>query len=56
MARRRNQKKKQETLVDLVEARDQAQSFMEKNQNLVFGALVALVLIIGGFFRISFFL
>jgi hypothetical protein len=38
MARRKkNQKKSDETLVDIVEVRDQAQSFMDKNRNLVFG-------------------
>ena len=55
MARRRNQKKSQETLVDLVEARDQAQSFMEKHQNTVFGVLVGLVIVIGGFMAYRFF-
>ena len=51
MARRkRNQKKADETLVDIVEVRDQVQSFLDQNQNLVFGGLLAVVLIIGGFF------
>ena len=50
MARRRNPRKKDETLVDIVEARDQARSFMDENQNLLLGGLLALVLIIGGFF------
>lgn len=50
MARRRqNQKKADETLVDIVEVRDQAQGFMDANQNYIFGGLVALVVIIGGF-------
>ncbi len=51
MARRkRNQKKADETLVDIVEVRDSAQHFMDNNQNYIFGALVALVVVIGGFF------
>ncbi len=54
MARRRNKKKKEETLVDLVEARDQAQSFVEKNQTAIFGGLVAFVLIIGGLFAYTY--
>jgi tetratricopeptide (TPR) repeat protein len=50
MARRkRNQKKADETLVDLVEARESAQSFYETNQNLIFGILIAVVVGIGGF-------
>ncbi|WP_282780189.1 tetratricopeptide repeat protein [Phaeodactylibacter xiamenensis] len=50
MARRkRNQKQSDETLVDIVEVRDQAQGFMDANQNYIFGGLVALVLIVGGF-------
>ena len=54
MARRRNKKKKDETLVDLVEARDQAQSFIEKNQTMIFGGLVVFVLIIGGLFAYNY--
>lgn len=52
MARRRKQDNKQndETLVDLVEARDNATGFIEKNQGTIFGALVGLVVIIGGLF------
>ena len=51
MARRkRNQKKADETLVDIVEVRDQAQSFVDRNQNLVLGGLLVIVLIIGGIF------
>ena len=49
MARRRNQKK-QETIVDVVEARDKATNYFEENQNTVLGLLALAVLIIGGFF------
>ncbi len=48
--RKKSQKKADETLVDIVEVRDQAQGFMDRNQNLVFGGLLALVLIVGGLF------
>ena len=43
-ARRRND----ETLVDIVEARDQAQGFVESNQNIILGALTVVILLIGG--------
>lgn len=48
--KKRKQKKSDETLVDLVEVGAQAQSFYERNQNYIFGALVAVVVIIGGVF------
>lgn len=48
MAKRRQQQKKaDETLVDIVEVRDQAQDFMTQYQNYIFGALVALVIAVG---------
>ncbi len=51
MARRRNQKKKNDdTLVDIVEVKDNAQSFFEKNQTTVLGALTLLLFVVGGFF------
>ena len=48
---KRNKKYKEadDTLVDIVQVRDSAQDFLEENQNLVFGILVGVVLIIGGF-------
>lgn len=51
MARRRNVKKKQadETLVDIIEVRDQAQSFVDQYQNYLFGGLTFLVLLVGGY-------
>ena len=49
MARRiKNRKKADETLVDIVEVRDQAQGFFDKNQRLVFGLGVVAILIFGG--------
>ena len=51
MARRkRNQKQAEETLVDVVKVRDQAQNFLDENQNLIFGVLVGFVVLVGGFF------
>lgn len=52
MSKRIKNKSKQadETLVDLVEVTGQAQGFIEKNQMLIFGALIGLVVIIGGVF------
>lgn len=50
MARRlKKRKKADETLVDIVEVRDQAQGFMEKNQQLIFGAGLVIVLLFGGY-------
>lgn len=49
MARRiKNRKKADETLVDIVEVREQAQGFFEKNQRLLFGLGIALIAIFGG--------
>lgn len=50
MARRKKQKQQEETLVDLVEAKESAQDFFERNQLLVLGVIGGLVLLIGGFF------
>ncbi|MCB0704574.1 MAG: tetratricopeptide repeat protein [Saprospiraceae bacterium] len=51
MAKRKTTKKKQDdTLVDLVEARNNAQSFIDGNRNLLFGGLTVLVVAIGGIF------
>jgi len=49
MAKRKKNKQSEELLVDIVEVRDQAQGFMERNQKVVFGALVVLVVLVGGF-------
>ncbi|MEM1322029.1 MAG: tetratricopeptide repeat protein [Bacteroidota bacterium] len=50
MARRRNPKKKDETLVDLGEASGQVQDFFEANQNTIIGVLLGLVIAIGGIY------
>lgn len=52
MARRkrnqRGRKQQEETLVDIVEARDQAQSFIDQNQNVILGALAIVLVAVGG--------
>ncbi len=50
MARRRNNKKQEETLVDLVEAKEQASDYVNKNSTLIIGGLIAFVVLIGGYF------
>ena len=50
MARRRKNKQQDDTLVDIVEVRDQAQDFFERNQNIILGVVFGLVLIVGGIF------
>lgn len=48
--RRKSRKKQEEVLVDIVEARETAQDFMERNQKTIFGVLTALVVLVGGWF------
>ncbi len=48
MAKKRKQQKDDEVLVDIVEVRDQAQDFLEDNQKILFGVLVALVVVAAG--------
>ena len=50
MAKRRNKKKQDETLVDIVDAKEKTQDFIDKNQTTIFGVLTAAVLLIGAFF------
>lgn len=38
-----------DTLVDIVEVKEQAQDFFEKNQNLLIGGLAVLLLLVGGY-------
>lgn len=49
MAKRKKKKQADEVLVDVVEVREQAGDFFERNQNYIFGALTAIVLVIGGY-------
>ena len=54
--RRRNQNSEQdETIVDLLEKREQAQSFFEQNQKLILGAIAAVVILIGAYVAYSLF-
>lgn len=51
MARRRRKKQQEadETLVDLVEVRENASDFFEDNQKTILGVLTGLMLVIGGY-------
>ena len=46
---KKKKKQSEEVLVDIVEVRDQAQSFLDANQRLIFGTLTALVVLAGSF-------
>jgi len=51
MARRKSkQKKEDDTLVDIIEVRDQAQGFLDRYQNYILGGLIGIVLVVGGIF------
>jgi tetratricopeptide (TPR) repeat protein len=42
--------KKEETLIDLAEAKTKATSFFEENQKIIVGVLAGLILLVGGWF------
>ncbi len=46
----RGGKKQEEVLVDIVEVRDQAQNFIERNQSFILGGLAGILLLIGAIF------
>ncbi len=50
MARRKKQKKQDETLIDIVEVSEQAQGFVERNQKTIIGVAAAFLLLVGGYF------
>jgi tetratricopeptide (TPR) repeat protein len=51
MARRKqSRKRREETIVDLVEAKEQAQDFFERNQRIIFGILGGIALLVAVFF------
>lgn len=50
MARRKSRKQEEETLVDLVEAKESAQDYFERNQGLVLGVIAGIILIVVGLF------
>jgi tetratricopeptide (TPR) repeat protein len=48
--RRKLEKKNEETLLDLTQARMQANNFFERNQKMIIGAVAGLVVLVGGWF------
>lgn len=46
----RNKKREDETLVDIIETKNSATSYIEDNQNTIFGAMLLAALIFGGFY------
>ena len=48
--KRKQVKKKEETLIDLAEAKTKATSFYEENQKIIVGVLAGLILLVGGWF------
>ncbi len=48
--KRKQVKKKEETLINLAEARTQARSFYEENQKIIIGVVAAVILLVGGWF------
>lgn len=50
MAKRLNKNQDSDTLVDIVEVREQARNFFEDNQKYILGGVLALVLAVGGWF------
>ncbi len=50
MAKRLNKNQDSDALIDIVEVRDQAQNFYEDNQKYILGGVLALVVLVGGWF------
>ena len=48
--KRKLQRKSDETLLDLTQAREQATTFFERNQKMILGVLAGLIVIVGGWF------
>lgn len=53
--RRKTRKEEKETLVDIVEVKEHAEDFFERNQKPIIGVLGAIALIIGGYFAYKYF-
>ena len=49
MAKRRKNKKDDETLVDLVEAKEHAQDYISNNQTLIISVVAVLLMLIGAY-------
>ena len=56
MAKRRKDKVQDETLVNVVEVKDSAQEYFEKNKTMITTVITALVLIVGAFVVYKFFI
>ena len=50
MARRKKNKEVEETLVDIVEVKERTEDFLDKNKNLIIGAIIAIALLAAGYF------
>ena len=50
MAKRKVEKKSEETIIDIVEARDNVTDYINDNKGLVFGIIGAIVLLVAGYF------
>ena len=48
--KRKQVKKKEETIIDLAEARSKATSYYEENQKVIIGVIAGLILLVGGWF------
>src|SRR5215216_3670052 len=48
--KRKLEKKSEDTLVDLTQARAQATSFFERNQKMILSILIGLVVVVGGWY------
>ena len=55
MARRKKQREEDETLVDIVEVQKEAKDFWNDNQNIILGALAALLILVGGYYAYNMF-
>jgi len=53
--RKKTRRAEQETLVDIVEVKEIAENFFERNQKLVIGVLGGLALLVGGYLAYKFF-
>jgi len=49
MGKSRKEKRQEETLIDIVEAKQGAVDYFDKNKSLIVGAITALIIIVGGY-------
>ena len=50
MAKRKVETRNDETIIDIVEAKDNIQDYINKNKGIVFGLIGGILLLIGGYF------